>query len=153
GQCRGTAACDDANPCTSDTCNPSTGACSHSNITGSCSDGNPCTVGDFCSGGTCQAGGSSSCDDAHFFPADTCNADGSCGHTAIGCDDANPCTADGCLAASGCFHNPTSLMQTCGVGACRRTMDVCAAGVQQPCVPGDPTSETCNGIDDDCDGL
>jgi len=32
-------------------------------------------------------------------------------------------------------------------------MDLCSAGVPQPCVPGEPSAETCNGIDDDCDGL
>jgi hypothetical protein len=32
-------------------------------------------------------------------------------------------------------------------------MDVCANGVPRTCVPGTPTSEVCNGLDDDCDGL
>jgi len=151
--CVGSPACDDANPCTSDSCNQSTGACSHTNNSNPCSDGNPCTVGDVCSNGTCQAGGSTTCDDANFCTADTCNADGTCGHTAISCDDGNPCTADGCDAVSGCIHQVQSLPETCGVGACRHTMDVCAGGVPQPCVPGSPVPETCNGIDDDCDGL
>src|SRR5262249_42836693 len=39
-----------------------------------------------------------------------------------------------------------------GVGACRRTVQNCVGGVPQTCVPGTPTTETCNGIDDDCDG-
>jgi hypothetical protein len=38
----------------------------------------------------------------------------------------------------------------CGVGACARTTaEACSADV---CVPGFPTPELCNGIDDDCDG-
>lgn len=30
-------------------------------------------------------------------------------------------------------------------------MDNCANGTPQPCVPGTPATETCNGVDDDCD--
>jgi len=32
-------------------------------------------------------------------------------------------------------------------------VDQCVGGVPQTCVPGTPTTETCNNIDDDCDGL
>ncbi|HET8947743.1 MAG TPA: MopE-related protein, partial [Candidatus Polarisedimenticolia bacterium] len=42
---------------------------------------------------------------------------------------------------------------SCGVGACRRTTLSCVNGVPQPCVPGTPQPEICNGIDDDCDGI
>lgn len=42
---------------------------------------------------------------------------------------------------------------TCGIGACQRTVAQCSNGEQQQCVPGAPSSEICNGIDDDCDGL
>jgi hypothetical protein len=41
---------------------------------------------------------------------------------------------------------------TCGIGACTRTIDNCVGGVVQSCTPGDPSTETCNGVDDDCDG-
>lgn len=41
---------------------------------------------------------------------------------------------------------------TCGVGACRRTVNNCMGGVNQTCTPGTPTAEICNSIDDDCDG-
>jgi hypothetical protein len=43
---------------------------------------------------------------------------------------------------------------TCGVGACRRTVDNCHAGVPQSCTPGTPAPDdgTCNLVDDDCDG-
>ena len=46
---------------------------------------------------------------------------------------------------------PTS----CGVGACAATgIETCVAGVwgNDTCTPGIPTAETCNNIDDDCDG-
>lgn len=45
--------CSDGNPCTSDACVPATGACTHSNVSGSCDDTNPCTINDVCGGGAC----------------------------------------------------------------------------------------------------
>lgn len=48
--------------------------------------------------------------------------------------------------------NPGS--QTCGEGVCQVTVDQCAGGEPILCVPdwGAATAETCNGLDDDCDG-
>jgi hypothetical protein len=42
---------------------------------------------------------------------------------------------------------------TCGVGACSRAVANCVNGVPQTCVPGSPSAEVCNGLDDDCNGL
>ncbi len=42
---------------------------------------------------------------------------------------------------------------TCGVGACRRSVVGCVAGMVPTCAPGVPGIEICNGIDDDCDGM
>ncbi len=45
---------------------------------------------------------------------------------------------------------------TCGLGACRRSVAACAAGTVGVCTPGGPPSRndaTCDGQDDDCDGL
>jgi hypothetical protein len=41
----------------------------------------------------------------------------------------------------------------CGVGACRQTVQQCVDGEEQQCVPGQPSAEICNGMDDDCDGV
>jgi len=44
----------------------------------------------------------------------------------------------------------------CGVGACARNISRCQAGAlvnASACVPGTPTPEVCNGVDDDCDGI
>ena len=43
---------------------------------------------------------------------------------------------------------------SCGIGACHRTaLTSCVAGhVVDNCVPGSPSMELCNAIDDDCDG-
>ncbi len=43
---------------------------------------------------------------------------------------------------------------TCGIGACQATVQNCNPGGMPPvCTPKDPTSEICNDIDDDCDGI
>src|SRR5262249_52236961 len=41
---------------------------------------------------------------------------------------------------------------TCGVGGCARTVNSCVAGVPQTCVPGTPSPEVCDGIDNNCNG-
>src|SRR5262249_10184288 len=41
---------------------------------------------------------------------------------------------------------------TCGTGACQRAVNNCVNGQMQTCTPGIATAETCNGIDDDCNG-
>jgi uncharacterized repeat protein (TIGR01451 family) len=50
GTCVGSnpTACDDANQCTTDTCDPATGACVFTNNTISCDDGDACTTNDAC---------------------------------------------------------------------------------------------------------
>jgi hypothetical protein len=46
-----------------------------------------------------------------------------------------------------------ALTVQCGVGECRRTVPICVEGVFGVCVPGTPQPETCNGLDDNCDGF
>ena len=42
---------------------------------------------------------------------------------------------------------------TCGIGACFKTgQRTCTGGPINNCVPLPPSSEVCNGLDDDCDG-
>src|SRR5262249_48804665 len=100
------------------------------------------------------------CDDGNLCTDDSCEP-GGCRHaaragcclTAADCDDHNPCTADACTGASTCAHAPLDGGQTtCGVGACQRIVVACVAGTAQSCQPGLPSAETCNGVDDDCDG-
>ena len=55
---------------------------------------------------------------------------------------------------SGCTEGDTR-PTTCGTGACASTgIETCTNGVwdADTCVSGTPSSETCNNIDDDCDG-
>ncbi len=58
GVCKGTSIkdCNDANPCTDDSCTHSSGACLALPNTATCDDGNSCTVGDGCIGGGCKPG-------------------------------------------------------------------------------------------------
>ena len=41
----------------------------------------------------------------------------------------------------------------CGVGACVAMVEGCVAGVVPTCVPGQPSIEVCDGLDNDCDQL
>jgi hypothetical protein len=41
----------------------------------------------------------------------------------------------------------------CGLGACARSVEACAAGVASTCEPGAPSAERCNGLDDDCNAV
>ena len=70
------------------------------------------------------------------------------------CLDEDPCTLDSC-SPSGCVHKPAGEdagTTSCGFGACRRTVPLCVEGTPQTCTPGSPSVETCDGIDNDCDG-
>ena len=46
-----------------------------------------------------------------------------------------------------------ALLVNAGVGACMNRVLPCVDGVPGRCVPGEPTPELCNGVDDDCNGL
>lgn len=78
--CRVTS-CDDANPCTTDGCDPILG-CVHTAVPDgtACDDHDACTTVDACRNGFCA------------------------GTQPLACDDGDPCTADLCLPATGCAH-------------------------------------------------
>ena len=95
--------CDDANPCTNDTCDNKAG-CKHVANISPCSDGDACTLSDNCAAGTCVSGAAKICVDNLLCTADTCNkTTGNCvfdGAAMNGtpCDDSNVCTlGDNCL--------------------------------------------------------
>ncbi|MGV8171331.1 MAG: hypothetical protein ACP5OA_01400 [Candidatus Woesearchaeota archaeon] len=49
---------------------------------------------------------------------------------------------------------PAPAITICGTGACERNITrTCIDGVYDECIPGKPSTERCNGIDDDCDGV
>ncbi|HEV8199323.1 MAG TPA: putative metal-binding motif-containing protein [Candidatus Polarisedimenticolia bacterium] len=91
------------------------------------------------------------------------DADGD-GLTACGgdCNDADPNTRPGrpeiCDGMDNdCDGAADELlgMESCGLGACARTVPRCTNGAPQNCVPGSPSPEglTCDGVDNDCNGL
>jgi hypothetical protein len=132
--------CDDANPCTADTCNPMAG-CQHTPAANgtACNDGNACTVGDTCQAGVCAGG------------------------AAVNCDDGDSCTTDTCDPTAGCQHTPVADPTTCstlipGGGPANSDCYVIAAvegmhSLRNPktleCADGDPTCDkdgTCNNV-------
>ena len=109
GACRAGSALntDDANPCTVDACNPSTGAITH----------NPVSVGTACDNATVCDG------------RETCNAQGACSSgTAPVVDDGNPCTADACNAATGVSHAPVATGTACDDATLCNGREVCNGG-------------------------
>ena len=91
-------ACDDAKPCTNDTCAAGSGACSHDSYEGPCSDGNACTVSELCQNGSCKGGKVLVCDDANACTDDSCEPKAGCVFAA----NANPCDSGSCTTADQC---------------------------------------------------
>ena len=95
-----------------------------------CCTSRQCPLNDVCRNGRC----------ANCVSSDDCPSPSSCQQGA--CEDGR------CV-----FANLDGGTTICGVGACERSVIRCIDGVEQPCIPGQPSAETCNGLDDDCDGL
>lgn len=108
-----TGGCSDSNPCTDDTCNPLSGACSYTDNTLACaSDGNACTT-DVCAGGACThpstTAGSPCDDDAFCTGTDTCDGAGGCtNHTGDPCASGAVCAQTCNEATDDCFAPPTA---------------------------------------------
>jgi hypothetical protein len=122
GTCEGPTAplaCDDGDPCTTDSCDPAAG-CAHADVACPascgpgddglrCSDGTACTVSDVCSGGTCVG-------------------------TPLACADADPCTSDSCDATLGCVY-----VEQADPPACLSNSQCVMAADHTPCVgDGEP---------------
>jgi hypothetical protein len=100
GECvgSGTLACNDANPCTADSCDPDIG-CEFVPQDGVCDDGTACTLGDTCFNGQCVATSFADCDDGNLCTDDSCDPKLGCINAAnvLPCDDGDACTlADQC---------------------------------------------------------
>jgi hypothetical protein len=121
---------DDSKPCTTDSCNPSTGAVTHTNLPSgtSCADSNVCNGSETCnSTGTCLAG------------------------SAPNLNDNNACTTDACTPAGGITHNPVAVGTSCTDGnACNgaetcNSSATCVAGTPPVIDDGNPcTTDSCN---------
>ncbi|MEY3013500.1 MAG: hypothetical protein RIT45_2235 [Pseudomonadota bacterium] len=99
-------ACDDGQPCTTDSCDKATGACVHTPaaVGSACDDGDACTSKDACDAKGLCLGALGSCDDGNACTADSCDPWlGSCRHDATNepCDDGQPCTwGDHCVGGA-----------------------------------------------------
>jgi RHS repeat-associated protein len=116
-ECNGSGACtagtpptlDDNNPCTADSCDPSTGI-AHTPVSAgtSCADPNQCNGSEVCDGsGICAAGVPPATDDGNPCTVDACNPGTGVTHSpapsGTNCADANPCNgAEICDANSAC---------------------------------------------------
>ncbi|MSP92825.1 MAG: hypothetical protein EXR79_13645 [Myxococcales bacterium] len=151
--------CDDANPCTVDSCNAGTGVCGHIQGSGACDDGDGCTVGDACLDGACAGGATKLCGDKDTCTADNCDAAtgacinkpiAGCGatcQTAAECKAGDLCNAVACLSGK-CAFLPTSAVcddgDACSVGdTCQG--GTCKGGTDKNCDDGNPcTDDSCS---------
>lgn len=123
GVCEGEqSACDDGNPCTTDSCDFKYGCLSIA------LDSVPCTEEGFCGNGICSNGscslmGMGECDDGNLCTTDFCNELLGCiflTNPPEYCDDGIPCTFDTCVPDDGCSH--VAVHSICAAGA------LCSAG-------------------------
>lgn len=98
----------------------------------------------------CDGGGS--CQDA----ADVCPSQGQ-GTAQLTCNalcqDPTPGTCTG--TSAGACNNviPSPPTETCGTGQCQVTVNRCIGGTPNVCMEGSPSGETCNDLDDNCNGV
>lgn len=124
----------------------------------------------FCGDGTQDPG--EACDDGNQVDGDGCSAnclsDETCGNGITDyypgetCDDGNTEDGDGCSATcalEGCYDQTyPGFGDSCsvGVGACQKAgaliCNAAGTGLECSVTEGLPTMETCNDLDDDCDG-
>ncbi len=116
--------CDDANPCTDDSCDPAAG-CSRVNNTDSCDDQDPCTMNDACRDGTCS--GAPLDGDGDSFVSDACGG--------------NDCNDGSAGINPGVFEGPE------GAAICQDGVDNDCDGLTDV---DDDTCKQCTG-DADCD--
>ncbi len=102
--------CDDAEPCTKDSCDAKAGCLHEAKVGAGCDDGSPCTQNDVCTGagvcaGTATTGkgcckGDLDCDDGFGCTVDRCGKDARCTHLARVCDDPQACDVRACVQGS-----------------------------------------------------
>ncbi|MCB9786498.1 MAG: hypothetical protein H6744_07365 [Deltaproteobacteria bacterium] len=152
----GKAKCDDGKQCTTDTCNPTTGACTFTPKTDqtACSDGNTCNGADVCMAGACVSGTASNC---------SCVEDSDCANK----DDGNLCNGTLVCRAGQCVTNPLSVVVCpldptgCATRQCNPATGSCEVRLQPNgtgCNDGDPCTVadtcqagTCSGSPLSCD--
>jgi hypothetical protein len=147
GRCGGMGVnCDDMNPCTTDTCNVTTQACSHTNVANNtpCSDNNKCTLNDTCQGGRCTPGTTMlDCSDTNECTKNSCDAVLGCKvdpNTGAACDDGDACTTGEKCQGTTCMGGTPIACDECLQGAtCNKMTGVCSGTPKAdntPCAGG-----------------
>ncbi len=135
---------DDGDGCTTDACNPTTGAITHAAVV--INDNDACTT-DACNPATgVVTHVAIATDDNDACTIDACNpTTGAVTHVAVEIDDGNACTIDSCVPTTGVAHTPVAIDDN---NAC--TADACnpATGVTHTAIVVNDnnacTTDTCN---------
>jgi len=121
-------ACNDANPCTDDVCDPDSHLCSYPDHSDPCDDGDACTQVDTCQAGACVGASPVVC-----MPLGQCRDPGVCDPATGECSQ--PAKPDGTACDDG---NACTLGDTCSGGSCR-------SSTPKNCADGNPcTDDVCN---------
>ncbi len=147
--------CDDANPCTTDSCDPVLG-CVFEKLSGQgCNDTNACTIGDQCIQGVC-VGTPKACKDSDPCTEDRCeSATGNCINPPVSdesltaCNDLNACTqTDRCVKGLCTGQNPVNCddSNVCTADSCDKATGLCnRTAAPGPCDDKNPCT-----TDDQC---
>jgi len=173
-----TVKCDDDNPCTADTCDPTAGCSNTIDTAFSCNDGDPCTADDSCDAtgacvGTCECDVDKPCEGAPPVCSQwqcinySCVAVADPSLNGEGCDDGSFCTVQDTCQAGVCTGTArdcnAEVGSACLDGVCDDAAEGCipvnkvdgtACDDGQPCTEADAcTSGQCEGTVKDCSGL
>ncbi len=123
--------CDDKNACTTDSCNPKTGACVHTAVAEGavCDDNNLCTVGDRCTQGGCAGAGTLPCAINGQGCPMQCDPQAGCvpdPASVTPCDDGNPCTAGDACHSGSCAGAP--------ICECKADLDCVGKAIAPACM-------------------
>ena len=83
---------------------------------------------------------------------DDCNGTPDDGPIIAMCPHNEQCQDAACTSGQCVITNVNPGTQTCGVGICTNVVPQCANGQPNECTPLQPATETCNDVDDNCDG-
>ncbi|MBI5511132.1 MAG: proprotein convertase P-domain-containing protein [Deltaproteobacteria bacterium] len=128
--------CDDANPCTSDSCDTDLGMCVNTDVadTTPCNDGTFCVINKTCVVGACGGGAPRVCDDGNACTFDSCDESGrQCSfdpgaRNGAPCDNGAFCTVGESCGGGGCGGGaPRDCADTnsCTLDTCNETANVC----------------------------
>lgn len=153
--------CTKGNLCSNATCPAPGSLCKPSTKTDCCTTDADCKDLDSCTADKCNVATKACSND---FVAGCCSFDAEC-------NDNDPCTTDKCVGAkctyeskpgdACCTPQSPSLGDACDIPKAPNNFPPCKAGAKVCKADGSfgcegsvaPTEETCNGIDDDCDGV